>query len=94
MYSVIQTFTFLKYDWSRLDIIDVSGGKKVEGEREKDDRIKNFYNINYSYPGPLIGHWKKVKFRWSFRDKFTETMADFAVIFLKNLGQILPEYDH
>ena len=34
MYSVIQTFTFLKYDWSRLDIIDVCGGKKV-GERER-----------------------------------------------------------
>ena len=54
MYSVIQTFTFFKYDWSRLDIIDVCGGKKVGGlggerEREKDNRIKNFYNINYSY---------------------------------------------
>ena len=48
MYSVIQTFTFLKYDWSRLDIIDVCGGKKVGGERENDDRIKNFYDVNRS----------------------------------------------
>ena len=31
MYSVIQTFTFFKCDWSRLDIIDVCGGKKVGG---------------------------------------------------------------
>ena len=48
MYSVIQTFMFLKYDWSRLDIIDVCEGKKVGGERENDNRIKNFYNVNRS----------------------------------------------
>ena len=35
MYSAIQTFIFLKYDWSGLDIIDVREGKKVGGEREK-----------------------------------------------------------
>ena len=48
MYSVIQTFTFLKYDCSRLDIIVVREGKKVEWEREKDNRIKSFYDVNRS----------------------------------------------
>ena len=33
--NVIQTFTFFKYDWSRLDIIDICEGKKLGGERER-----------------------------------------------------------
>ena len=35
--NVIKTFTFLKYDWSRLDIIaDVHQGKKGGRERERE----------------------------------------------------------
>ena len=50
MYSVIQTFTFLNtigQDWTLLTFVEEKkwGGG---GEREKDNRIKNFYNINYS----------------------------------------------
>lgn len=40
-YNVIQTFTFFKYNWSRLDIIEVREGKKW-GAREKGD----FYNLS------------------------------------------------
>ena len=42
--NVIQTFTFFKYDWSRLVIRE--GGKKVGREREKGDQVKNFYYVN------------------------------------------------
>ena len=47
--NVIQTFTFFKYDWSRLDIIDIREGKKIgerEREREKSGQVKNFYYVN------------------------------------------------
>ena len=42
--NVIQTFTFFKYDRSRLEIPE--GGKKVGREREKGDQVKNFYYVN------------------------------------------------
>ena len=42
--NVIQTFTFFKYDWSRLVIRE--GGKKVGRERKKGDQVKNFYYVN------------------------------------------------
>ena len=31
-------------DWTLLTLVEAKSG----GEREKDNQIKNFYNINYS----------------------------------------------
>ena len=80
--NVIQTFTFFKYDWSRLDIIDVGEGKW--GEREKK-ASKNFYNLTIHNTGPLIGRGKKVKFPGILRDKFAEKAANFAGILQKEI---------
>ena len=46
--NVIQTFTFFKYDWSRLDIFWEEKKVGGRGGREKVDQIKNFYNVNRS----------------------------------------------
>ena len=41
--NVIQTFTFLKYNWSRLDIIDIekekSGGGGEERKRQAEQEL-------------------------------------------------------
>ena len=42
--NVIQTFTFFKYDWSRLDIIDVCEEKKwgeKARKRQPDQEVVN-----------------------------------------------------
>ena len=40
--NVIQTFTFLKYDWSRLDIIDIGEGQKWGKREKKASRSRTF----------------------------------------------------
>ena len=86
--------TFFKYDWSKLDIIDVHEGKTWE-EREKKRQPDQ--ELLLHKPFITQGLWQVAEKKANFMG-FSETnslkkMADFAGISWKNSSQILPKND-